>query len=107
VSDLTRAAYGGIAEQLAADAGATLGQMMGMPTLYIGGKAFAGLFGDAMIFKLEGAVHAAALALPGAKLFDPSGRGRPMKAWVVVPVAEASAWPGFAGAALEAVRAKG
>ena len=34
--------------------------MMGMPTLYLGGKAFAGLFGEAMVFKLEGEAHKAA-----------------------------------------------
>ncbi|MGK9148981.1 hypothetical protein KXS11_15225 [Plantibacter flavus] len=31
---------------------------------------------------------AAALAAPGAELFDPSGRGRPFKDWVVLPLSE-------------------
>jgi hypothetical protein len=73
--------------------------MMGMPTLYLGGKAFAGLWGDAMVFKLEGDDHGAALRLEGAALFDPSGMGRPMKAWVKVPVAHAAEWPRLARAA--------
>jgi hypothetical protein len=84
--------YDRIAAQVSDAAGAKPGQMMGMPTLFLGGKAFAGLFGDSMVFKLEGEAHAAALALPGAMLFDPSGMGRPMKAWVRVPLDQVSAW---------------
>jgi hypothetical protein len=91
--------YDRIASDLVESLGATPGTMMGMPTLYLRGKAFAGLFGDAMVFKLDGEPHAAALALPGASLFDPSGMGRPMKAWVRVPLVQAEEWPRFAGSA--------
>jgi hypothetical protein len=93
-----RDAYERIAGELASAVGATPAKVMGMPTLYLGGKAFAGLFGDAMVFKLEGEAHAAALALPVAALFDPSGMGRPMKAWVTVPLANESEWPRLASA---------
>ena len=79
--------------------------MFGMPTLKLEGKAVAGLYGDAMNFKLSGAAHADALALPGAHLFDPSGMGRPMKAWVVVPVARAGEWERLAALALAAIDA--
>ncbi len=105
VSEATRRAYDPIADRLVAN-GAARGQMMGMPTLYIGGKAFVGLFGDAMVFKLAGDAHADALALPAAALFDPSGRGRPMKAWVQVPLQTASGWPQLADDALEAARTR-
>ena len=91
--------YERIAEELANSMGATPGKMMGMPTLYLAGKAFAGLFGDSMVFKLAGEAHAGALALPGAVLFDPSGMGRPMKAWVRVPLEQASSWPALAESA--------
>jgi hypothetical protein len=47
--------------------------------------------------------HAEALALPGAELFDPSGKGRPFKDWVSVPVAHAGRWPGLADDALAAL----
>jgi hypothetical protein len=97
-SEASRSEYESVAEVLAGESGAVRGQMMGMPTLYLGGKAFAGLWGDAMVFKLEGDDHAAALALEGAALFDPSGIGRPMKAWVRVPVARAAEWPRLARA---------
>jgi hypothetical protein len=96
-SEASRREYERVANVLAGDSGAARGQMMGMPTLYLAGKAFAGLWGDAMVFKLEGDDHAAALALEGAALFDPSGMGRPMKAWVRVPVAHAAEWPRLAG----------
>ena len=104
-SEASRLEYDRIAERLAVEAGVKPGQMMGMPTLFFGGKAFAGLFGEAMIFKLEGEAHAAALASPGASLFDPSGMGRPMKAWVQVPSDLAAEWPRLANLALEALRA--
>jgi hypothetical protein len=98
-----QAGYERIAAELVRAVGATPGKMMGMPTLYLGGKAFAGLFGDAMVFKLDGEAHAAALALPGAALFDPSGMGRPMRAWVRVPLEEAAAWPSLATSAAQAI----
>lgn len=65
--------------------GAEAGTMFGMPCLKIGGKAFAGTYDKALVFKLSGEAHAEALALPKAHLFDPSGAGRPMKEWVVTP----------------------
>ncbi len=99
--------YAQVAAELAQMLGATDGKMMGMPTLYLGGKAFAGLFGDAMVFKLDGEAHAAAFALPGAVLFDPSGRGRPMKAWVRVPLEQAGAWPSLARAAAQGLGSAG
>ena len=104
ISQASQGAYDRIADHLAVEAGAKAGQMMGMPTLFLGGKAFAGLFGDAMVFKLAGDAHAGALGLPSASLFDPSGMGRPMKAWVRVPLSDATEWPRLAGLALEDMR---
>ena len=78
-------------------------KMMGMPSLKRNGKLVAGFVGseDAMVFKLEDpAAHAEALALDGAHLFDPGGRGRPFKEWVVVPPALAERWPALAEKAL-------
>jgi hypothetical protein len=99
--------YKRIAGELAQAVGAMPGKMMGMPTLYLGGKAFAGLFGDAMVFKLDGEAHGAGLALPGAVLFDPSGMGRPMKAWVRVPLQGASEWPNLAASAAQGIGSGG
>jgi hypothetical protein len=63
-----------------------------MPTMKIHSKAFCGLFGSDMVFKLSGDEHKKALALSGAKLFDPSGMNRPMKEWVVVPAIHEKKW---------------
>jgi len=100
----THAAYAAIGEALA-ERGVVSSAMFGMPALKHDGKAFAGLFGDAMVFKLSGASHVEALALGGAELFDPSGMGRPMKAWVVVPPAHRKRWAGLADQALETTQA--
>lgn len=85
---------------------ATAGKMFGMPCGNIGGKACAGLYQDDMVFKLGGEAHAKALALAGAHLFDPSGMGRAMKEWVVVPNEHSAKWPDIGGRALAYVAAK-
>lgn len=54
-----------------------------------------------MVFKLtDPAAHARALALPGAHLFDPSGRGEVFRQWVVVPPGQAGEWEALAYEAL-------
>ena len=78
-------------------------QMMGMPCVKRSGKMVAGFAKSegAMVFKLpELDVHARALALAGAHLFDPSGEGRPFKEWVVVPEAHVDNWESLAHEAL-------
>jgi hypothetical protein len=94
-----RAEYDAVAAELAG-AGVSSSKMFGMPCLKYGGKAFAGFHQNAMTFKLRQPDHAAALALPGAHLFDPSGAGRPMREWVEVPAAHAARWAEFAREAL-------
>jgi hypothetical protein len=100
-----RARYDELVDDLVAqsdDVEAT--KMMGMPSVKRNGKLVAGFAetANAMTFKLtDPAAHAGALALEGAELFDPSGRGRPMKAWVQVPAAHADRWPKLAGQALQ------
>ena len=78
-------------------------QMMGMPCVKRGGKMIAGFAkGEgAMVFKLtDPETHARALALEGAHLFDPSGKGQPFKEWVVVPEAHGEDWEAFSHDAL-------
>ena len=45
-------------------------------------------------------MHRRALAVPGAHLFDPSGRGEAFRQWVVVPPAQAGEWEALAYEAL-------
>ncbi|MFI6299286.1 hypothetical protein ACIBEJ_47380 [Nonomuraea sp. NPDC050790] len=91
-----------------ADLGVRISRMMGSPALKDqAGKVFASLWHDsAMVFRLvrDTAEHAAALELPGASLFDPSGQGREMKDWVVVPHSSAGQWTDLAEVALSRPR---
>ena len=100
-----QARYDEICDDLAArNPGAQLSQMMGMPCVKADGKLIAGWVAseEAMVFKLpDEQAHAAALGLEDAHLFDPGGRGRPFKEWVVVPPAHASEWQRLATQALE------
>ena len=97
-----RAEYDAVVSAMMATSPSSSGKMFGMPCLKnSNGKAYAGLFEDSMVFKLGGTSHAEALALTGTRLFDPSGRGRPMKEWVVVPDEYVSRWLEFARKAFD------
>jgi hypothetical protein len=78
-------------------------KLFGMPTLKVRGKAFAGLFGESMSFKLSPADLEAANRLPGAGSFDPSGMGRPMGGWVMVTGEGRAHWRELAEKALRFV----
>src|SRR5437667_9187562 len=89
----SRTEYEDVVSEMMASTSTSSGKMFGMPCLKnSNGKAFAGYLEGKMVFKLGGASHAEALALSGARLFDPSERGRPMKEWVVLPIEHVSRW---------------
>ena len=68
-------------------------KVFGMPCLKRSGRVIAGFTRGAMVFKLtDPEARARALAIPGAHLFDPSGRGELFRQWVVVPAAHAEEW---------------
>lgn len=83
--------------------GATAGTMFGKRALKAHGKAFACLKGSLLAFRLGDGTpaHGEALVLPGAELFDPSGKHRPFKDWVAIPIAHADVWPRYAETALD------
>ncbi|MFD1551860.1 hypothetical protein DNU06_01820 [Putridiphycobacter roseus] len=81
-------------------------QMFGKPCFKIGGKAFICFFQNEMVFKLTGESHSNALCLDGSQLFDPSGKKRPMKAWVQVPFDYADNWTAYAKSAMAYVSEK-
>ncbi len=94
-------------DEIAADLavqGVVTGNMFGARALKSGGKALGCLLkNDAMALRLGAGTpaHAEALALEGARLFDPSGRDQPFKDWVEVPAAQSEHWAGLAQAALD------
>lgn len=85
---------------------ATESQLFGKPCFKINGKAFVCFFQNEMVFKLTGEFHNEAMAFDGSQLFDPSGKGRPMKEWVQVPFDYEGSWAKFAAAAMEYVSGK-
>jgi len=87
-----RVRFDAVVEELSGELDIVQTSMLGMPSLKVrGGKAFAGLYGDDMVFKLEAEAYATALALDGAHCFEPTD-GRPMKAWVQVPPTHETQW---------------
>jgi len=88
-----------IADQFVVRPGVARAPMFGMPTLKVNGKAFAGLQKGEMTFKLGSKDLDAALAINGARLFDPMGMGRPMREWVQVPSDQSTKWMELAGQA--------
>jgi hypothetical protein len=77
--------YRRVVDELRADPEIVETKMMGMPSLKRDGKLFAGYREDALVVKV-GRERAGELIDAGrAQPFDPSGRGRPMKDWAVVP----------------------
>jgi hypothetical protein len=95
--------YQDLVMRLEATEGIEAGQMFGKPCLKIHGKAFAAQHKETVAFKLGGATHARAIALSGAVLWDPSGKGRPMKEWVALPVTQSSRFDEMAEAAMSYV----
>ena len=75
--------------------GAIESQMFGKPCFKIKGKAFIRFFNNSMVFKLTGIVHTRAMSMPGAQLFDPSGKNRPMKEWIEMSFAHSAKWLGL------------
>ena len=76
-------------------------KLFSMPCVKRAGRFVFGLSRTGMVFKLtEPDAHTRALALPGAHLFDPSGRGQPFRQWVVVPPEHADEWEPLAADAI-------
>lgn len=98
------ARFSALLDELTRERDVVRASMFGMPGIKRrGGKAFCGLYGDDMIFKLEGEDHARALSLDGAHLFEPMA-GRPMRAWVQVPPKHESQYGELARAAEASLR---
>lgn len=86
--------------------GAKSGQLFGKPCFKINGKAFVCFFHDDMVFKLPGESHREALGKNGAQLFDPSGKGRPMKEWVQLPFEHEQYWETYANEAAQYIKSQ-
>ena len=98
-----QAEFDHVANLMALRPGVSRSKMFGMSSVKVNGKAFAGLSGGTMTFKLGSEARQQALAIEGAKLFEPMA-GRAMKEWVAVPPEQSEHWLELAEAALKYVR---
>jgi hypothetical protein len=98
-----RARFDEIVDDLAArDPDVEETQMMGRPSIKAGGKLIACYESrGTMAFKLpDEAEQEKALALTGARVYDPAESGRLMKGWVEVPGTHEAKWAELAETAL-------
>lgn len=94
-----------IAAQFKPDQNVIVGKWFGKPCLAIGKKVFVVLWGRDLAFKLNEEAVSQALQIEGAHLFDPRGKGNPMKQWVQIPADQSSVWGRFAELAYQYVSA--
>lgn len=80
---------------------AQAGLLYGKPCLMLRGQAFAAYHPPAMAFRLHGRSLTQALALPGAKGWDPRHADRRAPGWVMIPAEQVLRWDRLA---LDAVR---
>ena len=78
-------AYRRIVDELRADPQVSEALMMGMPSLKRGSKMFGGFRHGELLVKLGRERVDELVAAGRARPFDPSGAGRPMKDWALVP----------------------
>ena len=88
-----------LAAQFKTETNVATGKWFGKPCINANGKSFVVLFRGELAFKLSGEAHSEALQLEGASLWDPRGKGHPMKEWVQIPAAHSSTWSRFASSA--------
>src|SRR5947209_6527099 len=100
-------AFDKLVRTLSKEDSVTAGQMFGKACLKVGGKAFIAQHHETVVFKLNGESHGKAMGLSGAVLWDPSGKGRSMKEWVVLSPDHGNHFLALAKAALKYVGATG
>ena len=92
-----------ITDLLALTHDAVAGQMFGKKCVKINNKAGVALFKDFLVFKLPEKEHKDAISLAGSELWDPSGKGRPMKEWVQLTIEHKEKFEKFAKASADYV----
>ena len=95
-----------IGQQFAELHGTSVGQMFGKPCLKVGKKAFVAFFKDEMVFKLgQQEIKSLLDQYPSSVNWDPSGKQRPMKDWLQIPVDHSDDWARLSKQALDYVEA--
>lgn len=97
--------YNETGQQLTEEFGVEMGQMFGTPSLKKNRKAFAAYSQGGMAFKLgQQEVNLLQQKFIGAVNWDPSGKKRPMKDWLLVPAEYQENWKELAVQALEFIQ---
>jgi hypothetical protein len=97
------AQYERLVSEYEGNASVVAGQMFGKPCMKVNGKAFVAQHKETVVFKLSGPSHEKAMLQTGAVLWDPSGKGRPMKEWVALPMSSSKQFKLLAATAYEYV----
>ena len=79
--------------------GSKAGSMFGLRTYNMGRKPFIMLYEEELVCRLFGEDREAALALPGARLFNPRNNRKPMENWVQIPREQKAHWAEWAAKA--------
>jgi hypothetical protein len=81
------------------------GQLFGKPSLKVGKSHFVCGFQQCLVVKVgKEAIEEMLPKFEGSVLFDPSGKGRPMKDWLQIPEDYKDQWPSLALQALDFVK---
>lgn len=91
-----RTRFDTICEYMVRAHGASTGSLYNKPCAMLRGEAFLYFHQNWAAFRLRGRVRLQALALAGAKFWDPLGREGPSMDWVIVPDAHFLRWDRFA-----------
>ena len=68
-------------------------KLFGKPSLKVGKHHFACFFKEALVVKIGAeAIQQRSKEFIGSELFDPSGKGRPMKDWLQIPLEYEAQW---------------
>jgi len=103
-----RTRYDTLSEYLVRNHEATHGTLFGKPCLVHRDEAFMQIAPGGVAFRLHGRAYAGALALPGARTYDPNEPANTAAArpgWVLVPSMRFLAWEPLAHAAIACVDA--
>lgn len=95
-----RSSFDALRETLAREHGASIGLLYGKPAALAGELAFVCFHHNACAFRLHGRAREHALALPGARRFDPLKPEAEGGDWVMLGAAHASRWERLALEAL-------
>jgi hypothetical protein len=94
-------AFDALTEELARTKKAEMARMFGKQCMTYRGNGFMAFSDGDLALKLSGQTREDALRLEGSRLWDPSGQGRAMKEWVLIPSVHAPKWSGLAQKSLE------